>query len=308
MSNSDNAYALREITDGRGGYFSKGSSVFPGIEFLYDNAHVKETVLKSESPKNSHRTLEIIYCREGRMECELGGEFLFLSKGDLMLVTADKLSQRRSFPLNHYHGLTVKINLDKTPRCLSCILEGVTVSPEAIAEKFCKTGGYVARANPSFEHIFSELYSIPENIREGYQKIKVLELLLFLSSLDIENDELSKRLCSVGQVTLAKSIARILTEHINDRITVESIACELHVSPAHIKNTFKSVYGVPIGSYIRRIKMESAAYMLEFGDKSILEIAGLHGYDNPSKFASAFRAIKGLTPTEYRSTVKPKKL
>ena len=46
--------------------------------------------------------------------------------------------------------------------------------------------------------------------------------------------------------------------------------------------------------------MESAAYMLEYSDKSVIEIAGEHGYDNGSKFASAFRSVKGVTPSEYR--------
>lgn len=46
--------------------------------------------------------------------------------------------------------------------------------------------------------------------------------------------------------------------------------------------------------------MESAAYMLEHTDKPVVEIAGEHGYDNSSKFASAFRSVKGVSPGTYR--------
>lgn len=54
-------------------------------------------------------------------------------------------------------------------------------------EKFCANGGYfAARSSASVEHIFSELYSVPEEIRKGYFKVKVLELLLFLSALPTE--------------------------------------------------------------------------------------------------------------------------
>ena len=35
------------------------------------------------------------------------------------------------------------------------------------------------RANPSIEHIFSELYHVREKRKPGYMKIKMLELLLF---------------------------------------------------------------------------------------------------------------------------------
>jgi AraC-like DNA-binding protein len=68
-----------------------------------------------------------------------------------------------------------------------------------------------------------------------------------------------------------------------------------------IKSAFRAVYGVPLYAYIRTQKMESAAYMLEHTDKSVLQIAGEHGYDNGSKFASAFRQVKGMTPSAYRA-------
>ena len=87
----------------------------------------------------------------------------------------------------------------------------------------------------------------------------------------------------------------------DDRFTLEQLSEYFHVSGTQIKTAFKAVYGVSFYSYIRTQKMESAAYMLEYTDKSILEISGEHGYDNASKFANAFKTVKGITPTEYRS-------
>lgn len=56
--------------------------------------------------------------------------------------------------------------------------------PGLLAEKFCcNGGGFAARSSPRAEHVFSELYSVPEEIRKGYFKVKILELLLFLSTL-----------------------------------------------------------------------------------------------------------------------------
>lgn len=212
------------------------------------------------------------------------------------------MSASSYFPLRHYHGITIRIDLAETPRCLSCLLDDVTVQPQAIAKKFCgENGGFIARENPSFEHIFSELYSVPAEIQKGYFKIKVMELLLFLSALDIKQDEFDNRSYTRAQVDLAKDVSQYLLAHMDDRITLEQISEQFHVSGTHIKNTFKGVYGVSLGAYIRTQKMESAAYMLEYTDKSILEIAGEHGYDNSSKFASAFRSVKGVAPNEYRN-------
>ena len=75
---------------------------------------------------------------------------------------------------------------------------------------------------------------------------------------------------------------------------------EFGVSCTCIKNSFKAVYGVSFYAFIKARKMESAAYMLEHTDKPVVEIAGEHGYDNSSKFASAFRSVKGVSPGTYR--------
>ena len=236
------------------------------------------------------------------MECHFRDEFCYAAPGDLVIGRADERSETTYFPLKHYHGITVRIDIEKAPGCLSCILDDVTVRPQALAEKFCGSRScFTARSDASVEHIFSELYSVPEEIKKGYFKIKVLELLLFLSSFNIENDESKDKVFSKSQVALAKEISRFLTENMDRRVTLEQLSDHFHVSGTHIKNIFKGVYGVPLYAYIRTVKMESAAYMLEYTDKTVTEIAGEHGYDNSSKFARAFRDVKGVSPSEYRN-------
>lgn len=297
-----------QISDDSGRYLMTVFQVFPGIQFIYGDAHI-QSVRFEERKTTSDRIFEITHCREGRAEYSVNGEFCYLTSDDLAIARTNNISRTSYFPLGHYHGLTIRIDLEQTPKCLSCLLDDVKVRPETIAEKFCREkGGFVARANPSFAHIFSELYSIPAAIQKGYLKIKALELMLFLSALDIRQDELSDRLYTKSQVDLAKAVSRYLTEHMDDRITLEDLVEHFHMSGAHIKNTFKGVYGVALGAYIRTRKMESAAYMLEYTDKSILEIANEHGYDNGSKFANAFRSVKGMNPAEFRNAaVKNKK-
>ena len=290
-----------EITNENGRYTMTTYEVLPGVRFVYNDAHI-QSVRFEERKAISDDIIEISHCREGRVECSIHGEFFYLTPGDLAIARTNSISTSVYYPLRHYHGLTIQIDLNRASNCFSCLLEDVTVQPRALAEKFCsREGGFVARANPSFEHIFSELYSVPESIQKGYLKIKTLELLLFLSAMDVQQDVVEKPLYTKMQVDLAKDVSSYLLAHMDDRITLEQLSERFHISGTHIKNTFKGVYGVSVGAYIRTQKMESAAYMLEYTDKSILDIAGIHGYDNGSKFASAFRAVKGMAPNEYRT-------
>lgn len=297
----DKESTVIQISDENGSYTMTVHQVFPGIQLVYSAAHI-QSVLFEERKTTSDNIFEISHCREGRLECNIHDEFCYLTPGDLAVAQTNSISTASYFPLRHYHGITVRIDLDNTPKCLSCLIDDVTVQPKAIAEKFCgEKGGFIARAKPSFEHIFSELYSVPAAIQKGYFKIKILELFLFLSVLDPEQDEFYDRTYTKAQVDLAKNISQYLTEHMDNRITLEQLSKEFHVSGTYIKNSFKAVYGVSMYSYVRTQKMQAAALMLVNTDCTVLEIAGKFGYDNASKFASAFKSVMGMTPNEYRN-------
>jgi hypothetical protein len=125
--------------------------------------------------------------------------------------------------LRHYHGLIVRVDVQQTPHCLSCILQDVNVQPQLIAKRFCSRREYfIVRSNPSFEHIFSEMYAIPDAIKEGFAKIKVLELMLFLSVFDTQEAEWSRLSLPPSQVHLAKSVASYQLDHMGGKVYIES--------------------------------------------------------------------------------------
>ncbi|MCD8357500.1 MAG: AraC family transcriptional regulator [Clostridia bacterium] len=274
--------------------------VFPGIDLVYNDVHMQRSGMK---PAVHGNFLEINHCREGRVECECAEQFYYLSAGDLSIQRRDGYGHASYYPLSHYHGISILIDADHAPMCLSCFLKDVNVQPTALIQKFCKNAAsYVVRSQPGLAHIFSELYDVPDSIRKGYFKVKILELLLFLSSMDITDDELKQRSYSGIQVTLAKDAGKYLSEHMNRRITIDELAERFYVSPTQLKNSFKGVYGVSIYAYTRAQKMQAAACALRQSDDTIMQIAGRYGYENPSKFAKAFKDVVGMTPNEYRNS------
>lgn len=68
-----------------------------------------------------------------------------------------------------------------------------------------------------------------------------------------------------------------------------------------LRESFKSIYGVPIGTYIRQVKMRYALLLLVKPNLTIGNIAEHLGYANASKFAAAFRKVYGQSPEEYRN-------
>ncbi len=59
------------------------------------------------------------------------------------------------------------------------------------------------------------------------------------------------------------------------------------------------------GSYLRGLRMDTAARLLQESDLPVAEIAHRVGYEDPSRFAAAFRRHTGRRPTELRRVACP---
>ncbi len=286
------------ITNETGELSVKSYNVFPGIRIAYVEGEIENCIIEN----NDLDVIEINHCLKGRVEREVKGEFCYLGQGDMSINKQSDISKNSYFPLKHYKGISILIDVKNTPKCLSCFLEDVNVQPQAINDKFCNLDNcFVLRDNSSVEHIFSELYSVSNSIKTGYFKVKILELLLFLSDVEVDESLIKKFCTPKSQVCLAKAACKYLLDNKDKKITIDQLSERFHVSSTQLKNSFKVVYGMSIYSYIRTLKMHMAANMLKQTDYTVIDIASRFGYDNSSKFAKAFQDIVGSTPIEYRS-------
>lgn len=272
-------------------------SVFPGMELTYRDIHAQSC---REEPPGSGERLEIHHCLEGRVEYRQGSRCFYLAPGDLMAARASSLPRESRFPTGHYHGIAVMIDPAAAPECLSCILSDVEVRPAVLTEKLCPGGAvFTARSSPRVKHVFSELYHVPEEIRKGYLKVKLLELLLFLSTLTPNAQPAHG--CTAAQAVLAEQVRTCLLAEPDRGMTLRALSERFGVSEAQVKTSFAGVYGMSPAAYLRAQRMWGAAELLRDTNRTVLDIAGQFGYDNASKFAKAFRDVVGVSPRQYRA-------
>ncbi|MCR5810613.1 MAG: AraC family transcriptional regulator [Lachnospiraceae bacterium] len=108
------------------------------------------------------------------------------------------------------------------------------------------------------------------------------------------------RKCTKSQAELAEQASSYMLERLDKKITINEISEKMHVSQTQLKNSFRNYYGESVYKYIRSRKMQMAADQLAEGQFSVMEIAGMFGYENCSKFAAAFRGEYGVSPSSYR--------
>ena len=136
-------------------------------------------------------------------------------------------------------------------------------------------------------------------MRLAWQKIKVLELLLVLSQMEAGRE---KHLTEyrAEQVEIIRQIHDQLTDHLEQRFSIESLSKQYLMNPTTLKQLFKAVYGTSIAAHIREHRMAYAARLLQSSELSIAEIAQKVGYDSQSRFSSVFKEKYHMLPKEYR--------
>ncbi|HEY0186640.1 MAG TPA: AraC family transcriptional regulator [Cellulomonas sp.] len=274
--------------------------VFPGVQVIYND-------FQMGSYLSDYRATEpyfcIDHCKEGRIGQPTGrGAYLYTSAGDLKVDDRSRHTGEFSFPLGHYHGLTIAIELGRGAASIAAAMHGFPVDLATLSAKYCVAGRpFIVHAVPTVEHIVAEIYAVPVAIRRPYLQLKVLELLLFLDALDISGAAAEKPYFYRAQVEKVRAAhERMLTDLAAD-LTVADLAAEVGLSLTTFKACFKGVYGLPPFAYLRTSRINRAAVLLRDPGRSVAEIGLAVGYDSPSKFASAFRQIIGSSPAEYRA-------
>ncbi len=91
-----------------------------------------------------------------------------------------------------------------------------------------------------------------------------------------------------------------LHAHLEDKMTVETLAEAAHLSASHFARVFRKETGKAPMEYVQGLRLERAKKLLLAGDKSITEIALECGFGSPSYLSACFQKECRMTPREYR--------
>lgn len=104
---------------------------------------------------------------------------------------------------------------------------------------------------------------------------------------------------------IAKEIAKFVNSHIQDpMLNQNEIAVQLSWSYSYIRHTFKEVYGITLADYILQTRINMAKSLLETTDLSVTDVAKRSGFQTKSYYFTVFKKLVGLTPNEYRESIR----
>lgn len=157
--------------------------------------------------------------------------------------------------------------------------------------------GYAAGADEYITKPFdaSILKVRVDNLIQNREKLKELYSKNFsLESLGVDVTSVDEKFMQKLYATLQQNIA-------NSDLNLDAFCKELGLSKSNLYRKIKQITGYSPNEFIRNFRLETAAKMLKETDMTITEVYCAVGYNSLAYFSNCFKALYGMSPTEFKN-------
>lgn len=225
---------------------------------------------------------ELVYVIEGRVDVTVDGVDYRLSAGDAAVM----------FPyLSHSYGSAPDAKV-----ILLLFDPGATAFDNTLLEKkpvCCRVAG--DRLYPLMDRAVTMLGMGKRKTAMGYLNVALGELL--------ELVDLEDRDSPSGDITV--QLLSYCEAHFGEDITLQRMADALYISPSYVTKIFSQKLKTGFRAYINDLRIHKAQTLLKETDQKILQIMESCGFRNQSSFNRVFRERCGVSPRQYRESLRP---
>lgn len=111
-------------------------------------------------------------------------------------------------------------------------------------------------------------------------------------------------MCNINESSYVEQINRVqdyIESHLDERITIKQLSEIVNFSEFHFQRIFSIVTKESLYSFVKRIRLEKAKYLLLADKKKpIIDIALSVGFSSHSSFSKAFKQKYGINASRFR--------
>ncbi len=266
-----------------------------------------EVTSEFEYAGERHNFWELVYVDEGVLQIETDSTLFTLSKGECALHRP-----------NEYH-------LHRTDGCgkVGFFVICFTSTSAHLQILRDKKYGLSQKLRRFVQSIISEairVYDLPSNapyerhlntsagaLIGGQQMIRTyLEQLLILlvrNQYNIKDSVLPEE-TSAGE-KLANKMKSMMKMLVYSDFSVEDFCEQMHYSKAYLSKIFLGETGTTIHEYMTNLKIHEAKLLIREQNYTFTQISDMLSFSNPLYFSRVFRKMTGMSPSEYKNSVKP---
>ena len=236
-------------------------------------------------PKHSHEHASFCLVLQGRLT-ETYSNKSFHCKPSTMVFTPPDQAHSDDF-----HIAERTFILEITPAALKRIREYSAIPNDSTT--FC--GGWLGSLMRRLYAEFRHLDEVSPLVMEGL----ALEIMSELSRNSMKDS------AQKSPVWLEHA-RNVIHSRFSECLTLAGVAESVDVHPVHLASVFRRFYRCSVGEYIRRLRIESACEEIARSDTPLTQIALDAGFSDQSHFSKTFKHLMGMTPSQYRSILRPR--
>lgn len=100
------------------------------------------------------------------------------------------------------------------------------------------------------------------------------------------------------------SVCNYVINNLNQEISLPNVASLVHMTPNYFCRYFKKITHKTFVTFVNEVKIGHACRLLIETDNTISQVSFASGFRNITNFNKQFKAIKKMSPSEYRSNFK----
>ena len=101
-----------------------------------------------------------------------------------------------------------------------------------------------------------------------------------------------------------RQIQMYIQLHIDENLSLKRIASLFYMSPSYLSTLFVREAGMPLSSYVCRLRLHAAAKLLRETDRPVADICQAVGFSSEKTFFKRFKSSFSATPIQYRKQMR----
>jgi YesN/AraC family two-component response regulator len=105
----------------------------------------------------------------------------------------------------------------------------------------------------------------------------------------------------VAKSKIVEDTLEIIRKNFNNKLSLESLAETVHVSPSYLSKKFSEELGISIPNFIMNYRIQKAkSILLKYPEYNMAMVAEMVGFRSQNYFSNAFKKHEGISPSDFR--------
>ena len=247
---------------------------------------------------HNHDGYEIVFFLRGDVNIMIEPDMIQMKRGDMFFISPLVFHGLNLEDISSYERVVVNVQYE----CLKEIGDAETDFSTLFRSDSSPDMNHLRipeEALPQFIDIAEKLQASIESTEFGHNVLSkaLLTEFLLLTCKYSSNVPLQKKNSIMPQVV--SRIFDYLDTHIEEDITINSMAADLHYSSDHLSRVFSDATGDSLKHYINAKKIALAQKLL-LQNYSPYDVCFMVGYNNYSSFSRRFSKQIGVSPKQFQ--------